>query len=1222
MLLSLLLITAMLVAPLSAFASGATAPAGPQQLKGRALLDQLNPRQFPNEMPPRDEAVIAAAAGVPVGASAAEAQAITDAWIKQFDARNEKSGPNPIALQERLADIAAAEARGLSPRAAGLGEIGVAKMLMIPFEFDGSNTLDRCDADGNLIDQVTVEGPLHDQIPDPAGTGDNFSIWTDDFSTDWYQNLMFEDGVGVVRTDLNGGAGIDLTGVSATNFYEEQSEGLYSIDGDIYESWIQLPNSTAYYGWDADEFDGTGYPCNGTPSGFGFEFAIDTVMGLNAVDPDFDWAQYDTDGDQVVDHLMLIHAGVDGSAGGGAQGVYSLWAHSWDMYCDQDGDGDLELGCLVQGEDTPADPSDDIYAANYTHIPEDADIGVVVHEYGHDIGLPDYYSYEAGVNNSTAHWIVMSGGSWNGELGGSHPAPFNPWGRWFFGWADPMHVNYDDAAQEVMIGQSDPTPDGTQDSVWVHLPDQSVEVPNMTGDGKGLHALVGDNAFRTLTREFDFTGASAPMLTFDTYFEIEEDWDYAYVQASTDGGTTWTSLLNVEGVYATSNVNGSPAWMGEGGLTGSYDGVLTYDLTAYAGGMVMLRFVYASDTAVQEAGIWIDNISIDDGGANLYFNDLEDSSDWDNDGWEEVPYSDTYPHYYMLEWRNGEGSIANYGQTQLYYFVSAVAVDKFSANVPGMLVWYRNNRYSDNSSILANEFDPPAAGAKGELLLVDSHYDAIEWSGGIWDPDAGAPAPQFSTRRSAMDGAFTLNDGPPWMIHDYADINNPVMDFGSAPAKPAFHDSERSVPGWYFPGDGFVYRVDHDASVVIPAQDIYTTRIRGLEADGAHLDRDGDLTDFWGFTVGGLPLGSGNPGDDNVQYGFHAQVMEQAADGTYGVVRLWNAVGAIQGTVNQSGSTTPVVMGSYVDVMVNSTNMGAGLVDGLYLVPIDPDAEYVPGSAYGGAYPLSGAYAAQLAVERGLTELAALAAEAGPDDVVAVAWSGEVPTGFTVDFGFTVRVTNAPAELQHSAAVFDGATFVGELTSDVITVEDNSMYPVERSRRFNVDRDSFIDGSRPGTYFGGDQTLWAGFFGQMRPVVHTPLNGIPTDAAVDQAWLYLYVTEGRGFTNWSDSVIEVAAHAATTEWMPFPVNWWMPWTMPGGDFGPSGVPNHIGSGKINTWLRLDVTAAVEDMLRSGYNQGFLITNDDDRGVRYGLASKEYWDASKAGYIRVHFRTAD
>ena len=45
-------------------------------------------------------------------------------------------------------------------------------------------------------------------------------------------------------------------------------------------------------------------------------------------------------------------------------------------------------------------------------------------------------------------------------------------------------------------------------------------------------------------------------------------------------------------------------------------------------------------------------------------------------------------------------------------------------------------------------------------------------------------------------------------------------------------------------------------------------------------------------------------------------------------------------------------------------------------------------------------------------------------------------------------------------------------------------------------------------------------------------------------------------------------------------------------------------------------------IHGGSDQGFIITNTDDTGVRYALATKEYFDASKWGYIRVYFRTAD
>ena len=431
----MILVAAMLLsvlAPLTAF--GAPYEGNDQpQLKGRALLDSLQPRRMPNEIPPRDDIVVAQAAGAPLND-----QAAIDQWYKGFYAKKEKSGPNPIAFKQRMADLKLAESMGLSPKAAGLGEIGEARMLMVAFEFAGEDTIPACDADGNFVQDVTVGGPLHNEIPNPAGTGDNGTLWTEDFTIDWYNDLFFGNGVGVVRTDLNDGAGVDLTGVSAANWYAEQSEGQYSLTGEFYPEWVQVDHSEAWYGWGESEPNPDGlYPCNGTSSGFGFEFVIDVVNKINEMNPDYDWSQWDLNGDQIVDHFMLVHAGVGNEAGGGAQGNMAIWSHSWDVWTvtyDEEGNPiDFQYGYQVAGMDTPDDESDDIWVANYTVVPEDADIGVVVHEYGHDIGLPDYYDTSGLASNSTAHWIAMSGGSWNGPLGGSHPASFNPWARYFFG---------------------------------------------------------------------------------------------------------------------------------------------------------------------------------------------------------------------------------------------------------------------------------------------------------------------------------------------------------------------------------------------------------------------------------------------------------------------------------------------------------------------------------------------------------------------------------------------------------------------------------------------------------------------------------------------------------------------------------------------------------------------------------------------------------------------
>jgi hypothetical protein len=353
---------------------------------------------------------------------------------------------------------------------------------------------------------------------------------------------------------------------------------------------------------------------------------------------------------------------------------------------------------------------------------------------------------------------------------------------------------------------------------------------------------------------------------------------------------------------------------------------------------------------------------------------------------------------------------------------------------------------------------------------------------------------------------------------------------------------------------------------------------------------------------------------------FSVTVTVTDDDGGVGADTMAVTVFGFSGAITQTPSTTPVVRGAHIDVRFQATNTGRP-VDAFIVLPLDTDEAYVVGSVYGGALPLTAARLHELAGERGLNELTASAAGAAVDDVVAIAYMGPVATGEMLDFGFKSMVTSMSGSIQHSAAIFDGSQFIQSMHSGSLEIVDNSAYPVYRSQRFDVDRDSFLNGSQPNAFYGSSQTMWVGYYDQMRPVVHTPLSAIPGDAYVDVAYLYLYVYEGRGFSNWSSSVINVEVHPVTSAWMSEAVNWITPWTHPGGDFRAAVGINHIGSGKIGAWLRIDVTSAVEMALRTGVNHGFILTSNDDRGVRYCLATKENW-TGWVGYLRVMYRTAN
>lgn len=117
----------------------------------------------------------------------------------------------------------------------------------------------------------------------------------------------------------------------------------------------------------------------------------------------------------------------------------------------------------------------------------------------------------------------------------------------------------------------------------------------------------GDNSNTTLSRSFDLRHLSEATLKFWAWYDIEPDWDYAYVTVSTDGGATWDILP------ATSTTSTNPSGNAYGpGFTGASGEWIqeTVDLSPYAGQEILLRFEYITDDAVNHPGFAIDDISI------------------------------------------------------------------------------------------------------------------------------------------------------------------------------------------------------------------------------------------------------------------------------------------------------------------------------------------------------------------------------------------------------------------------------------------------------------------------------------------------------------------------------------------------------------------------------------------------------------------------------------
>lgn len=137
----------------------------------------------------------------------------------------------------------------------------------------------------------------------------------------------------------------------------------------------------------------------------------------------------------------------------------------------------------------------------------------------------------------------------------------------------------------------------------------------------------GDDSNSRLTRAFDLSQVDTATLSYWTWYDIESDWDYGYVEISTDGGQSWTILQTPHS--ATENPSGNAYGPG---YTGSSGGWLheELDISAYAGQPVLIRFEYVTDDAVNHAGWTVDDISLPEIG---FYDDVENGpAEWQAEG--------------------------------------------------------------------------------------------------------------------------------------------------------------------------------------------------------------------------------------------------------------------------------------------------------------------------------------------------------------------------------------------------------------------------------------------------------------------------------------------------------------------------------------------------------------------------------------------------------------
>jgi bacillopeptidase F (M6 metalloprotease family) len=596
-----------------------------------------------------------------------------------------------------------------------------------------------------------------------------------------------------------------------THYYFHQSKGRYIVTGQVLPV-IRVSEKSEYYGQPIQNSDGQWR--NDVRAETLVEHALKAAYARNPAFPwkdfdVFDPADYDGDGvydesDGYIDHFVLVYAG---KAQSSCQRLFNLdqkftsnapadlyerlqpaekecaqriWPHRFSITANN-GKGPTVEGFANRRGGVAL--NDALWVYDYNVQSEYTDISTFIHEFGHSIGLPDLYAQQT--NNSTASWDAMS------STASPLPQELSAWSRLVLGWLDPCmiipRVAGGSRVQSVYLKTMNDwsgaaggrNAQGLCDAAMVILPPKLRRLrmgPLGANNGKqAAYTGQGNDLNHYLSRTFDLRKAAAGPITLelDTWFEIEADWDYLYVEASVDG-ETYERLMPTDKTNPEDADSVMPSKRGHDGLgtvpgfTGrsgdrNGDGRVesapgcdvtaarqsaeervgagggpspcdtpqwvhaTFDLSRFRGREVEIRFHYFADMAAVEDGALVDNVSI----PAIGFSDAFEAERFD--GWKVEGFSlssgshDIHvTHFYLLEYRdpyekfvratNYDNALAEPGFA-FFRNEETGALEALDVRYrSGVLAWYYNGQYLWSQNEPA-EFGP----GNGFLLLVDAN---------------------------------------------------------------------------------------------------------------------------------------------------------------------------------------------------------------------------------------------------------------------------------------------------------------------------------------------------------------------------------------------------------------------------------------------------------------------------------------------------------------------
>lgn len=242
--------------------------------------------------------------------------------------------------------------------------------------------------------------------------------------------------------------GRDLPG-TLTSYYHENSYGKLSVSG-IVMPWKKVSHPGSYYA--GGPLAGSTDPCSGVCQNSKVAELVEAAVKLN--DDAGLWGQFDNDGpddqanskddDGNVDFVVVVHPGIGAECDQSPSS--SLWSHqellsSWSGHTayTTKTKSNSKNGGYIKVDDYVLVPA--VACDATTPI----QIGVIAHEFGHSLGLPDLYDTSRNKRSEgLGNWDLMAGGAWGGDGNSPEmPVHMSPWSKGYLGWVKPKDITTD-----------------------------------------------------------------------------------------------------------------------------------------------------------------------------------------------------------------------------------------------------------------------------------------------------------------------------------------------------------------------------------------------------------------------------------------------------------------------------------------------------------------------------------------------------------------------------------------------------------------------------------------------------------------------------------------------------------------------------------------------------------------------------------------------------------